>query len=412
MRKQIVNILRTLWDDFTTKRVINAASTLTYSTLLAIVPVVAVIFAIARGFGYNRYIETWFRSTLDSQPQVAEVIIGFVNSYLVHTKSGIVFGVGLMFMLWTVIMLTRNIEQVFNDIWGVYHQRSIMRTFTDYLAMFFILPILIIVISGIMLFMTSISSVVNETYMIGPFLKFLIDALPSVMLAGIISILYVFMPNTHVSWRNVILPAIFAALLMQMLQQFYIHSQLWVSSYNAIYGSFAALPLFMLWLQFSWTIILVGAELTYTKQNLEYFSHGISKTELSHRHRLMLCCMIAGRICKRFKEGGRPYNLMELKQMTSLPTRIITDLIYDMQNAGILVELNPDGKDNESEWIPSESVENITVGLLRSHLESLHNRTLDSTICRLMDSKKWRKALLIRHNYLKAQRDIKLYELA
>ena len=412
MRKQIVNILRTLWDDFTTKRVINAASTLTYSTLLAIVPVVAVIFAIARGFGYNRYIETWFRSTLDSQPQVAEVIIGFVNSYLVHTKSGIVFGVGLMFMLWTVIMLTRNIEQVFNDIWGVYHQRSIMRTFTDYLAMFFILPILIIVISGIMLFMTSISSVVYETYMIGPFLKFLIDALPSVMLAGIISILYVFMPNTHVSWRNVILPAIFAALLMQMLQQFYIHSQLWVSSYNAIYGSFAALPLFMLWLQFSWTIILVGAELTYTKQNLEYFSHGISKTELSHRHRLMLCCMIAGRICKRFKEGGRPYNLMELKQMTSLPTRIITDLIYDMQNAGILVELNPDGKDNESEWIPSESVENITVGFLISHLESLHNWTLDSTICRLMDSKKWRKALLIRHNYLKAQRYIKLYELA
>ena len=412
MRKQIVNILRTLWDDFTTKRVINAASTLTYSTLLAIVPVVAVIFAIARGFGYNRYIETWFRSTLDSQPQVAEVIIGFVNSYLVHTKSGIVFGVGLMFMLWTVIMLTRNIEQVFNDIWGVYHQRSIMRTFTDYLAMFFILPILIIVISGIMLFMTSISSVVNETYMIGPFLKFLIDALPSVMLAGIISILYVFMPNTHVRWRNVILPAIFAALLMQMLQQFYIHSQLWVSSYNAIYGSFAALPLFMLWLQFSWTIILVGTELTYTKQNLEYFSHGISKTELSHRHRLMLCCMIAGRICKRFKEGGRPYNLMELKQMTSLPTRIITDLIYDMQNAGILVELNPDGKDNESEWIPSESVENITVGFLISHLESLHNWTLDSTICRLMDSKKWRKALLIRHNYLKAQRDIKLYELA
>lgn len=412
MRKQIVNILRTLWDDFTTKRVINAASTLTYSTLLAIVPVVAVIFAIARGFGYNRYIETWFRSTLDSQPQVAEVIIGFVNSYLVHTKSGIVFGVGLMFMLWTVIMLTRNIEQVFNDIWGVYHQRSIMRTFTDYLAMFFILPILIIVISGIMLFMTSISSVVNETYMIGPFLKFLIDALPSVMLAGIISILYVFMPNTHVRWRNVILPAIFAALLMQMLQQFYIHSQLWVSSYNAIYGSFAALPLFMLWLQFSWTIILVGAELTYTKQNLEYFSHGISKTELSHRHRLMLCCMIAGRICKRFKEGGRPYNLMELKQMTSLPTRIITDLIYDMQNAGILVELNPDGKDNESEWIPSESVENITAGFLISHLESLHNWTLDSTICRLMDSKKWRKALLIRHNYLKAQRDIKLYELA
>ena len=137
-----------LWTDFMNKRVMESASQLTYSTLLATVPVVAVIFAIARGFGYNKYIEAWFRSALDSQPQAVEVIIGFVNSYLIHTKSGIVFGFGLVFMLWTVIMLTRNIELVFNDIWEANSQRSLARTFTDFMAMFFMLPIMIIVNSG------------------------------------------------------------------------------------------------------------------------------------------------------------------------------------------------------------------------------------------------------------------------
>ena len=104
---------------FTTKRVMNQASALTYSTLLAIVPILAVVFAIARGFGYNKYIEVWFRDAFSSQPQVAEVIIGFVNSYLVHTKSGIFLGVGLVFMLYTVMMLVSNIENTFNEIWQV-----------------------------------------------------------------------------------------------------------------------------------------------------------------------------------------------------------------------------------------------------------------------------------------------------
>ena len=101
---------------FTAKRVMSSAAALTYSTLLAIVPIFAVVFAIARGFGFNKYIEEWFRDAFNSQPQAAEVIINFVNSYLVHTKSGVILGVGLIFMLYTVLMLVRNIEQTFNEI--------------------------------------------------------------------------------------------------------------------------------------------------------------------------------------------------------------------------------------------------------------------------------------------------------
>ena len=253
---------------FTAKRAMQKASALTYSTLLAIVPITAVVFAIARGFGYSKYIEVWFRGAFESQPQVAEVIIGFVNSYLVHTKSGVFLGIGLIFMLYTVLMLVSNIEDAFNEIWQVKKPRSIFRTFTDYLAMFFLFPIIIVITSGLSIFMANIADLMPDFLLLGPTMRFLIDLIPYTLMSGMFIALYIFMPNTHVKPINAVFPGILAGFAMQGLQIVYIHSQIFLSSYNAIYGSFAALPLFMLWIQMSWTICLFGAQLTYTNQNM------------------------------------------------------------------------------------------------------------------------------------------------
>lgn len=277
---------------FTEKRLVASASALTYSTLLAIVPVFAVVFAIARGFGYSKYIEVWFRDVLSSQPQVAETIIGFVNSYLVHTKSGIFLGIGLLLMLWTVIMLLSNAEQAFNNIWQVKKQRSLYRTITDYMAMFLLTPFIIVLSSGISIFMTTFIEHIDEYIVLKPMLKFLIAAMPYLLMSLVFILLYVFMPNTKVKLSYAIVPGVLAGVAMQGLQFLYIDSQIWVSSYNAIYGSFAALPLFMLWLQISWTICLFGAELCYASQNLEDFAFRASTENLSHRYRLMLCMLL------------------------------------------------------------------------------------------------------------------------
>ena len=169
---------------FTAKRVMTKASALTYSTLLAIVPILAVVFAIARGFGYNKYIEVWFRDSLSSQPQVAETIIGFVNSYLVHTKSGIFLGIGLLFMLYTVLMLVSNIEDAFNEIWQVKKGRSMFRTFTDYLAMFFVAPILIVLSSGISIFLATAAKELPDFMMLGTAVRYMIDLSPYVLMSG------------------------------------------------------------------------------------------------------------------------------------------------------------------------------------------------------------------------------------
>ena len=252
---------------FISNNLFRMAAALTYSTLLAIVPIAAVIFAVARGFGFSIYIEEWFRDALESQPQVAESIIGFVNSYLVHAQSGIILGVGLVFMLWTVIMLTTNIEEAFNDIWKVGKTRSWSHAIINYTAVFFLLPI-IIVTSGVSVVFATISDGLKEIIFVAPIIKVLVGLVPYVIWSLVFILLYVFMPNTKVMWKHAIIPGIVAGVAMQLLQLFYIHSQIWVSSYNAIYGSFAALPLFMLWVQFSWTICLFGAQLTYTNQNL------------------------------------------------------------------------------------------------------------------------------------------------
>jgi membrane protein len=264
---------------FTAKRVMTQASALTYSTLLAIVPILAVIFAIARGFGYNKYIEIWFRDALSSQPQVADILTDFVNSYLIHTQSGIFLGVGLLFMLYTVLMLVNNVEETFNEIWQVSNARPIMRSLTNYMAMFFVFPIIIVVSMGLSIFMATIAKHTDGVVILGPAVRYLLDFSPYLLLSLLFVGLYVYMPNTDVKIKSAIVPGILSGVAMQLLQLFYIHSQIWVTGYNAIYGSFAALPLFMLWLQISWTICLFGAQLTFTNQNLDRI--GINLDEIN-----------------------------------------------------------------------------------------------------------------------------------
>ena len=265
---------------FTEKRVLTQASALTYSTLLAIVPMLAVVFAIARGFGYNKYIEVWFREVLASQPQVADVIVTFVNSYLVHTKSGIFLGVGLIFMLYTVLMLVNNVEETFNQIWQVNNSRPIIRSFANYLAMFFLFPIIIVISTGLSIFMETVAGKMDDFVILEPIVHKLFSFFPFMLMSLLFIFLYVYMPNTKVRFSCAIIPGILAGLAMYLLQIAYIHSQLWVTGYNAIYGSFAALPLFMLWVQISWAICLFGAQLAYTNQNLNRIGFNLEEIDI------------------------------------------------------------------------------------------------------------------------------------
>ena len=373
---------------FTTRRVIDMAAALTYSTLLALVPILAVVFGVARGFGYNKYIEVWFRELLGSQPQAADAIINFVNSYLVHTKSGVLLGVGLVLMLYTVLMLTLNVEKTFNAIWQVKHRRSLYRAVTDYLAMLLLVPVVIVLVSGL-----SIAGA---------------RLLPYVLMAVVFMAMYMCVPNTKVRLQVVIVPGILAGVGMQALQLFYIHAQVLLSSYNAIYGSFAALPLFMLWVQLSWTICLFGVQLCYTNQNMDELSFRLQVADISPRYRLLLAIILMSRVCQRFADGKRPYTALDLRRLTNIPIRITQDLLYMLVRAGLLSENSADGKDQEPTYQPAMTLQKLTVGAMVERLDSMGGWHLDIDLHEQLAQVEWKQYLALREQYLAELRKLPL----
>lgn len=373
---------------FTTRRVIDMAAALTYSTLLALVPILAVVFGVARGFGYNKYIEVWFRELLGSQPQAADAIINFVNSYLVHTKSGVLLGVGLVLMLYTVLMLTLNVEKTFNTIWQVKHRRSLYRAVTDYLAMLLLVPVVIVLVSGL-----SIAGA---------------RLLPYVLMAVVFMAMYMCVPNTKVRLQVVIVPGILAGVGMQALQLFYIHAQVLLSSYNAIYGSFAALPLFMLWVQLSWTICLFGVQLCYTNQNMDELSFRLQVADISPRYRLLLAMILMSRVCQRFADGKHPYTALDLRRLTNIPIRITQDLLYMLVRAGLLSENSADGKDQEPTYQPAMTLQKLTVGAMVERLDSMGGWHLDIDLHEQLAQVEWKQYLALREQYLAELRKLPL----
>lgn len=394
---------------FTEKQILESAAALTYSTLLAFVPITAVVFAVARGFGQSIYIEQWFRELLESQPQVAETIIGFVNSYLVHTQGGIFLGIGLIVMLWTVLALTSRIERTFNDIWQVKKPRSVFRTVTDYLAMFFMVPIIIVVMSGLSIFIATTADKIDKD-IIAPFVQFLIDVMPYIFMIGVFTVLYVFMPNTKVKFTSAIVPGILTGFAMQLLQLAYINSQVWVSSYNAIYGSFAALPMFMLWIYISWTICLFGAQLTYANQNLERYAFMTRSKDICIKYRIRMSALILSIICRRFKEGKAPATAFELRKQTNIPISIVNEILYNLMRTQMVSEIISDDKGEIPRYQPAQDIDRLTYGMMLDNLESFGKWKLDMDLHKHYSSS-WKRVLEARAEYLSKLREIPLSEL-
>ena len=313
-------------------------------------------------------------------------------------------------MLYTVLMLVSNIEQTFNKIWQVKRKRSIFRTFTDYLAMFFLFPILVVVSSGLSIFMATMADRLPDVLLLGTAVRKLLDLSPYILMSLLFIGLYVFMPNTHVKVKNAIVPGILAGIAMQWLQYFYINSQIWMTGYNAIYGSFAALPLFMLWVQISWTICLFGAELTYTSQNLDYYDYDARTADVSHRYRLMLTALLMSRVCRRFADGQRAPTADELRQETGVPIRIVNDLLYKLVEARLLLEVSTDEKGESARYIPSESLDNLNLGVMIDRMEAQGRWQLDLPVGQLF-TPLWVDAVEMRANYLKSARTIRLEDI-
>ena len=360
----VYNIIKTIYlciNRFTKDRIVNKASALTYSTLLAIVPILAIVFAIARGFGFDNLMENQIISGFGGPTETTTVILQFVNSYLSQTKSGIFIGVGLVMLLWSVLNLINNMEITFNRIWQVKKARSMYRKITDYFSMLLLIPILLVLSGGISIFMSTL---------LAPIGKFLVRLIPFALTWFMFTGLYVFMPNTKVKLKHALISGILAGTAHQAFQFLYISSQLWVSRYNAIYGSFAALPMFLLWLQISWTICLFGAELTYAGQNIRNFSFDKDTRNISRRYRDFISILIMSLIAKRFEKNDPPYTAEEISEECQIPIRLTQKALYELQEINLLHEVVTDEKSEDIAYQPSMDINKLNVALLLDRLDT------------------------------------------
>ncbi|KAA6341884.1 hypothetical protein EZS27_010330 [termite gut metagenome] len=408
-----LNIVKTLYlcvNRFISDRLVNRASALTYNTLLAIVPILAVIFAIARGFGFSTIIESQFRYGLGGKSSTTETLLQFVDSYLSETKSGGIFiGIGLILLLWTVINLINSIENTFNYIWDIKTSRSVYRKITDYFSMLLLLPILIVVSGGLSIFMTTVIKETEEFIILTPLFRFLVKLIPFVLTWLMFTGLYIFMPNTKVKFKHALLAGILSGTLYQFFQYLYINGQISVSKYNAIYGSFAAIPLLLLWLHVSWSICLFGVELTYAGQNIHNFSFDKDTRNISRRYRDFVALLIMSLITKRFADGETPYSAQKISHEHRIPIRLTKQTLYHLQEINLIYEISIDPKSGETIFLPAMDVNRLSVGILLDKLDTYGSEDfkIDTRYY-----KQWKVLLDSRERYYEEANNILLKDLS
>ncbi|MDT8433052.1 MAG: YihY/virulence factor BrkB family protein [Bacteroidales bacterium] len=339
------------------------ASSLTYFTMLSIVPIFAMAFGIAKGFGFEDRMNEFIDNSFQEQDQMITWIKTMVASLLDNTKGGLVAGIGFIILFWSVIQVLNNIELSFNDIWQVKKPRSPIRKFSDYLAMMIITPFAI-ALSGS--FTVKINQAANNYEFIQPMLK----VVPYASIWLLFTVIYIVMPNTKVKFKYALVAGIVAGTLSMLVQWGYFEFQIGVTRFNTLYGSFAAIPLFLLWLQITWLIVLMGAEISFAYQNIENYEFEDEALELNHDNKRVLSLVVAHHIIRNFEEGGRPKSNEDLSHELGIPLRLLNQLIFDMVECGILAELANDSSKLRT-YQPAIDINKITVNELYTRLEKL-----------------------------------------
>ena len=357
--------------EFFANKVQIRASALTYNTMLSIVPVLALVFGIAQGFGLQQKLEAEIIARFHQQQEVLQMLLSFVRRMLARTQGGIIAGVGVIVLLWSVMRILASIESAFNDIWQVKKARTWTRKFSDYLSIMLVAPVFLIASSSATVFLTTHVSSLIHSWHLPAILQWLthvgLDLIPYVLIWLTFTIVYMVFPNTRVKFFSALAAGILAGTTFQILQWGYVKFQLMLSGYGAIYGSFAALPLFMIWLQLSWTIVLFGAELSYAIQHIEEAEHQNDRQTFSLRQKNILLLYMLHYLIKRFAMGEKAMPVSQIASSLQISTRLATDLLYELQCAGLVTEVVT-AADEENAFQPAIDINRITVAYALNRL--------------------------------------------
>lgn len=350
---------------FNEDKCFTKATALTFYSLFSVVPILALGFAISKGFGFEKDLE---QQLLNNYPEYNDILTQafvYANSMLDSAKGGVIAGFGVVLLLWTVLSLLVNIETSFNEIWEVRRGRTWVRKVTDYLTVMMISPIFLIVAGGLTV---AIQAKMGNIHLLSYVTTFLIKVLAYSLVAGAFTFIYVVLPNIKVNFKAAFISGVVAMILFELLQWVYLKFQIGANRMNAIYGGFAALPLFLIWVQYSWYVVLFGAELAFANQNVDNYELEHEISTLSVRYKKVISLMIANLVAKEFYAGAKAMSSMQIAHRLDLPVRLARNIINEFVEAGIFVEVKTN-VDKEVVYQPGVTESRFTVKYLISALE-------------------------------------------
>ena len=354
---------------FMKDRVQLRASALTLYTMLSIIPFAAIAFGVAKGFALDQKLQELLIKEFQNQPEVLTWILDQAGNAMQATRGGYIAGVGLIILVWSVISLLDQIESSFNHIWQIQVSRPWLRKFTDYIAILLIAPVVLVLSSSLTVFVTSeLYSNAESIRFIRPIVGFIIKIGPYVLTWIGLTILFIIMPNTKVKFIPAFVSGVITGTILQLLQWLYIDLQFGISKLSAIYGSFAAIPLFIIWVQASWIILLLGAELAFANQNVTRFEFEYQSLNVSQHQKKALSLMIMKTIVNNFTMGEKALSSEGLSRNLRIPVRLVRDILQDLTDSR-LVSVIHEEEHHDRLYQPAMDVNKMTVSFVLNKLE-------------------------------------------
>lgn len=345
-------------------KVLNVrANSLTFSLLFAFVPILALILAIARGFGFEWLIVEQFSSTILAETNVITTILEWVDRYLETTGDGFFLGVGLIVLIWAVYAFFNMLENSFNTIWNVKRSRSFGRRLTNYLVTLLVVPILIVLSSGITIFLNSTEILAPILQAIEPIRRLLLRFLPFVAASAVFTWIFIAIPNTKVSFLSALIPGVVMGFLFQLVQGLTMYLVVLFTRMSVVYGAFSAIPIVLIWLNITCWLLLIGAELAFAIQNNDMFAYERDIDNMSRRYKDYVMLYLLSIIIRRFEQGLPPQTAQQMAYENQLPIRLVNQLLLRLEESNILHRVYI-GDEEHQAFVPTQDTHLITVGMV------------------------------------------------
>jgi membrane protein len=357
---------------FTNDKVQLRASALTLYTILSVVPLIAIGFAIAKGFGLDQNLKEMIANQFQAYPEVLNYLLSLATNALQETKGGYIAGIGIIILVWSVMSLLNRIESSFNHIWQISSARSWYRKFTDYLTIMLIAPVFVILSGSITVFVTTqLTDFMSQAAILNffkPVISFLIKFAPYFLTWLVLTVLFIIMPNARVKFGPALVSGIISGTVLQFLQWVYLDLQFGIYKLSAIYGSFALIPLFIIFIQTGWIVVLLGAELTFANQNISRYEFESEALNISAYQKRALVLMIMHMIIRNFAIGEKPISAETIGKVLKIPVRLANDILQDLSDAELLSVIH-ENEQKERLYQPSLDINRLSVSFVLSRLD-------------------------------------------